>query len=57
MAIKILRGNNDHKFFGIQIVAGCYTLQYACGKFGIYNDRTHLWWPHNSAMKGKKGKK
>jgi len=41
----ILRGKFSNKFFGVQLILGRFTLQWAHWKFGIFNDRSYKWWP------------
>lgn len=45
MKFIILRGKFSKRFFGIQLICGRYTVQYAYRKFGIYNSRACTWWP------------
>lgn len=45
MSIKILRGKFSHKVFGIQLIYDRYTIQYAFGKFGIFNSQNYKWIP------------
>jgi hypothetical protein len=45
MKFIILGGRFTKRIFGFQIVIGRYIIQYAYGKFGIYNRKSCLWWP------------
>jgi hypothetical protein len=45
MKFIIIRGRFSKHFFGIQIVFGRYTVQYAFHKVGIYNSCACKWWP------------
>ena len=51
MKFVILRGKFSNKFFGVQLICGRYTVQWAFWKFGIYNDKAHKWWPYDYRKK------
>ena len=45
MKLTILHGKFTKKLFGVQLVYRHYTVQWAYGKFGIYNEEAYTWWP------------
>jgi len=45
MKLIILRGRFSGHFFGVQVICGKHTVQYAFRKFGVYNSCACKWWP------------
>jgi hypothetical protein len=55
MRFIILRRKFSGCFFGVQVICGCYTIQYAFWKFGVYNSNSCIWWPNSGKGPLKEG--